>query len=117
VNFKKNEKPYTGDNSEVLKMVQMMDSEPAGPDPGVSGTHQYDDPALAPAHDKGLFGSRSSQSRTFKYLSDALHDTASGEFFSLLTRSLLMHLINIIQIRSIIHLSLLHSYSFHHWFY
>ncbi|CAG0924160.1 unnamed protein product, partial [Notodromas monacha] len=31
VNFKKNEKPYSGDNSEVLKMVQQMDQDPGSP--------------------------------------------------------------------------------------
>lgn len=34
VNFKKNEKIYNAANSEVLKMVQEIDSEPKEPEPG-----------------------------------------------------------------------------------
>lgn len=34
VNFKKNEKTYNAANSEVLKMVQEIDSEPKEPEPG-----------------------------------------------------------------------------------
>ena len=34
VNFKKNEKNYTPQNSEVFKMVQEADKEPRTPEPG-----------------------------------------------------------------------------------
>lgn len=34
VNFKKNEKNYNAENSEVFKMVQEADKEPKSPEPG-----------------------------------------------------------------------------------
>lgn len=34
VNFKKNEKNYNAENSEVFKMVQEADKEPKTPEPG-----------------------------------------------------------------------------------
>lgn len=34
VNFKKNEKNYNAENSEVFKMVQEADKEPRSPEPG-----------------------------------------------------------------------------------
>lgn len=34
VNFKKNEKNYNAQNSEVFKMVQEADKEPRTPEPG-----------------------------------------------------------------------------------
>ena len=34
VNFKKNERNYNAENSEVFKMVQEADKEPRSPEPG-----------------------------------------------------------------------------------